>query len=93
MLLDTQEKLQTMLDKCHIQYEKVKFDDVGFSRTYKCKAFETEFVIEWYTNYSTLMIGDFHIWFNNLSDYSGYPYHGTWVEFGGMGSKIHLRVE
>ena len=92
MRVDTLEKLTEMLDKCNIQYERIKIDEVGFSRTFKCKSYESEFIIEWYKNYSTLMIGDIHIWFNDISSYSGYPMHGTWVEFGGMDSKIHIRV-
>lgn len=95
MKIDTQRKLVEALDRCGIEYEQIDFDEYGFSRTYKCHVLETGFIIEWFCNFSTIIIGNLEFWIDEIRTYSGYPKHGEWIEFSRQGKLIgvHLRVK
>lgn len=77
----TQEQLQEKLESVGIKGEWVDKDEVGFSRTFRFEIDGQVFNIDWYINYSTLMVGNVHYWFDNISTWSGYPHHGKWIEF------------
>jgi hypothetical protein len=50
--------------------------------------------IEWYANYSTIMIGNVHFWFDNILLHSGYPRQGEWIEFSFRGEHpLHIKVK
>ena len=88
-----QEELTKVLNKVAINGEWIKPDNVGFSRLYQFELDGQIIQIEWYCNYSTLMIGNAHFWFNKISTYSGYPCAGKWIEFSfGEEHPVHLKV-
>lgn len=89
----TQEQLQEKLESVGIKGEWVDKDENGFSRTFRFEIDGQVFNIEWYKNYSTLMVGNVHYWFDNISTWSGYPYHGKWIEFiFGNDHALHVKV-
>ena len=90
----SQEELEEKLKKVGIYGEWVRPDEYGFSRIFQFDLNGQTIEIEWYCNYSTLMIGNAHFWFDKISTYSGYPYHGEWIEFSFRGEHpIHLKVK
>ena len=89
----SKEELGEKLDKVGINGEWVNPDEYGFSRIFQFELNGQTLEIEWYCNYSTLMIGNAHFWFDNISTYSGYPRHGEWIEFSFRGEHpVHLKV-
>ena len=89
----SQKDLVEKLEKVGIKGEWVEPDEYGFSRVFKFELNGQTLEIEWYCNYSTLMIGNAHFWFDNISTYSGYPRHGEWIEFSFRGEHpVHLKV-
>lgn len=94
MKIDTKEKLEQALSKFGITGEWIKKDKFGFSRYFKFEVLGQECVIEWYCNYSTLIIGNAEIWFNSITE-SCYPCAGEWIEFryDNDVNKLHLKVK
>lgn len=89
----SKEELVEKLAKVGIDGEWLNPDEYGFSRIFQFKLNGQTLEIEWYCNYSTLMIGNAHFWFDNISTYSGYPRHGEWIEFSFRGEHpVHLKV-
>lgn len=90
----TKEQLQEKLESVGIKGEWVDKDEHGFSRTFRFEIDGQEFQIEWYCNYSTLIIGNvLHFWFDNINLSSGYPHYGKWIEFTFRGEHaLHLKV-
>lgn len=87
------EELVKKLEKVGIRGEWIKPDEYGFSRYYQFRLGEQPIEIEWYSNYSTLMIGNAHFWFDSISTSSGYPRAGKWIEFSFKGEHpVHLKV-
>ena len=70
----TKEQLQDILESVGIKGEWVNQDAYGFSRIFQFEIDGQKFQIEWYCNYSTLMIGNVHFWFDNINSNSGYPH-------------------
>jgi hypothetical protein len=94
MIVDTKEKLERALSKVGIVGEWINPDRYGFSRLYKFDACGTDVIIEWYCNYSVIMIGNSRMWFTHIKTYSGYPEHGEWIEFTFNGEKpLHLKIK
>ena len=90
----TQEQLQDKLESVGIKGEWVNHNKYGFSRIFQFEIDGQIFKIEWYCNYSTLMVGSVHFWFDNIKTYSGYPCIGEWIEFTFRGENaLHLRVK
>lgn len=88
-----QEELVEKLEKVGIKGEWINPDEYGFSRTFQFELDRQVIQIEWYCNYSTLMIGNAHFWFDRISTYSGYPHRGEWIEFIFRNEHpVHLRV-
>ena len=93
-MIDTKEKLEEALSGVGIVGEWIKPDKYGFSRFYKFNACGTEVIIEWYCNYSEIIIGSARIWFDSIRLYSGYPMAGEWIEFTFRGNTpLHLKVK
>lgn len=96
MLSKSKEELEKTLAKVGVTGEWVEPDEYGFSRTFRFKALDQIIDIEWYCNYSTLIIGNAESWFTEIGTYSGYPRDGKWIEFK-MGVKdtnpVHLRIK
>ena len=89
----SKEELVEKLAKVGIDGEWINPDEYGFSRIFQFELNGQTLEIEWYCNYSTLMIGNAHFWFDNISIYSGYPRHGEWIEFSFRGENpVHLKV-
>ena len=89
----SKEELVEKLAKVGIDGEWINPDEYGFSRIFQFELNGQTLEIEWYCNYSTLMIGNAHFWFDNISAYSGYPRHGELIEFSFMGEHpVHLKV-
>ena len=89
----SKEELVEKLAKVGINGEWVNPDEYGFSRIFQFELNGQTLEIEWYCNYSTLMIGNAHFWFDNISTYSGYPRHGEWIEFSFRGERpVYLKV-
>ena len=89
----SKEELAEKLAKVGINGEWINPDEYGFSRIFQFELNGQMLEIEWYCNYSTLMIGNAHFWFDNISTYSGYPRRGEWIEFSFMGEHpVHLKV-
>ena len=87
-------KLEEILESVGIKGEWIKPDEYGFSRTFQFELSEQVMQINWYCNYSTLIIGNAHFWFDRISTYSGYPYNGKWIEFSFRNEHpIHLKVK
>ena len=92
-VVDTKEKLEEALFKVGISGEWINPDKCGFSRLYKFNACGTEVIIEWYCNYSEIIIGSARMCFTHISTYSGYPMAGEWIEFSCNGEKpLHLKI-
>ena len=90
----SREELEEKLKKVGIYGEWVRPDKYGFSRIFQFDLNGQTIEIEWYCNYSTLMIGNAHFWFDKISTYSGYPHHGEWIEFSfRCEHPIHLKVK
>ena len=90
----SREELEEKLKKVGIYGEWVRPDEYGFSRIFQFDLNGQTIEIEWYCNYSTLMIGNAHFWFDKISTYSGYPHHGEWIEFSfRCEHAIHLKVK
>lgn len=90
----SREELEEKLKKVGIYGEWVRPDEYGFSRIFQFDLNGQTIEIEWYCNYSTLMIGNAHFWFDKISTYSGYPHHGKWIEFSfRCEHPIHLKVK
>ena len=90
----SREELEEKLKKVGIYGEWVRPDEYGFSRIFQFDLNGQTIEIEWYCNYSTLMIGNAHFWFDKISTYSGYPHHGEWIEFSlRCEHPIHLKVK
>ena len=88
-----QEELVEKLEKVGIKGEWINPDEYGFSRTFQFELDRQVIQIEWYCNYSTLIIGNAHFWFDRISTYSGYPHMGEWIEFIFRNEHpVHLRV-
>lgn len=87
------EELEKKLVKVGIHGEWIKPDKYGFSRLFQFEIDGQTMQIEWYCNYSTLMIGNAHFWFDRISTNSGYPHRGEWIEFIFRNENpVHLRV-
>lgn len=90
----TKEELVSTLEKVGINGEWIEHDEWGFSRMFQFKLGEQTMKIEWYHNYSTLIIGNIHFWFDKISTSSGYPYQGKWIEFSFRNeTPLHLRLQ
>lgn len=89
----SKEELEEKLTIVGISGEWVDEDEYGFSRVFQFTLEDQIVKIEWYCNYSTLMIGNAHFWFDRISTYSGYPHTGEWIEFSFRGEHpVHLKV-
>ena len=89
----SKEELVEKLDKVGINGEWINPDEYGFSRIFQFELNGQMLEIEWYCNYSTLMIGNAHFWFDNIRTYSGYTRRGEWIEFSFRGEHpVHLKV-
>lgn len=89
----SKEELEEKLTSVGISGEWVDEDEHGFSRVFQFTLEDQIVKIEWYCNYSTLMIGNAHFWFDRISTYSGYPHTGEWIEFSFRGEHpVHLKV-
>lgn len=87
-------KLEELLESVGIKGEWINPDEYGFSRTFQFELDGQVIQIEWFCNYSTLIIGNAHFWFDRISTYSGYPHSGEWIEFSfGKEHPIHLKVK
>ena len=90
----TKEQLQDILESVGIKGEWVNQDEYGFSRIFQFEIDGQKFQIEWYCNYSTLMIGNVHFWFDNINSNRGYPHCGEWIDFTFRGEHaLHLKVK
>ena len=88
------DKLEELLESVGIKGEWINPDKYGFSRTFQFELCGQVIQIEWFCNYSTLIIGNAHFWFDRISTYSGYPHRGEWIEFSfGNENPIHLKVK
>ena len=93
MIVDTKEKLEKVLAKVGIVGEWINPDEYGFSRLYKFNACGTEVIIEWYCNYSEIIIGSARMCFTHIYTCVGYPMHGEWIEFTyEKGMPLHLKI-
>lgn len=94
MVVDTKAKLEETLAKVGIVGEWINPDEYGFSREYKFNACGTEVIIEWYSNYSEIIIGSARMWFTHIRICSGYPMAGEWIEFKFNDQlPLHLKVK
>lgn len=94
MVVDTKTKLEETLAEVGIVGEWINPDKYGFSREYKFNACGTEVIIEWYSNYSEIIIGSARMWFTHIHPYSGYPMRGEWIEFTfRVEHPLHLKVK
>lgn len=88
-----QRELVERLEKVGIKGEWVKPDKCGFSRLFQFGLDGQTIQIEWYTNYSTLMIGNAHFLFDRIVINSGYPMSGEWIEFSFRNEQpLYLKV-
>lgn len=89
----TKEELVNKLDKVGIKGQWINQNEYGFSRIYEFAINEQIIQIEWYANYSTVMIGNAHFWFDNILLHSSYPMQGEWIEFSFRGEHpLHIKV-
>ena len=87
------EELVKKLAEVGINGEWIDEDEYGFSRLFQFELNGQHIQIEWYCNYSTIMIGNVHFWFDRISAYSGYPRQGKWIEFSFRNEHpLHLRI-
>ena len=90
----SKEELVKKLTEVGINGEWINSDKYGFSRTFQFELNGQIIKIEWFCNYSTLIIGNAHFWFDRISTYSGYPMQGVWIEFSfGNEQPLHLKVK
>ena len=90
----SKEELVEKLAKVGINGEWIDEDKYGFSRLFQFELNGQHIQIEWYCNYSTIMIGNAHFWFDRISTYSGYPMQGKWIEFSFKNEHpLHLKVK
>ena len=88
------EELENKLEKVGIKGQWINQNEDGFSRIYEFVIDEQTIQIEWYWNYSTIMIGNAHFWFDSISLYSGYPMPGEWIEFSFKGEHpLHIKIK
>ena len=94
MTVETQEKLEQALAKYGIKGEWINEDEYGFSRNYKFVLNNIEYFIEWYCNYSSIMVGNAEFYFDSIV-YSGHCKQGNWLEFKFRGQEhgLMLNVE
>mgnify|MGYP003535394298 CR=1 FL=1 len=79
------EELVEKLSEVGINGEWINKDEYGFSRLFQFELNGQPIQIEWYCNYSTIMIGN--------STYSGYPRQGKWIEFSFRNEHpLHLMI-
>ena len=89
----TKEELVEKLEKVGIKGEWINQDKYGFSRIYQFNLDNQIIQIEWYCNYSTLIIGNIRFWFDNIRINSSYPEKGDWIEFSFRDEHpIHIKV-
>lgn len=87
------EELEEKLAKAGIKGEWVNANKYGYSRTFQFELDNQIIQIEWYYNYSTIMIGNAHFWFDHININSCYPMQGEWIEFSLRGERpLHLKV-
>lgn len=91
MTVETKEKLETVLKKYGIEGEWINEDDYGFSRNYNFVLNNITYVIEWYCNYSTIMVGNVEFYFDSII-YSSHCKSGNWIEFTFRGQKHGLML-
>lgn len=90
----SKEELEKKLSSVGIFGEWVDKDKYGFSRVFQFTLGDQIIKIEWYCNYSTLMIGNAHFWFDRISISNKYPYRGEWIEFSFRGEHpVYLKVK
>lgn len=90
----TQEELVNRLEIVGIKGRWINPDKYGFSRIYEFVINEQIIQIEWYVNYSTIMIGNAHFWFDSILLNSAYPMQGEWIEFSFKGEHpLHIKVK
>ena len=89
----TKEELVEKLEKVGIKGEWINQDKYGFSRIYQFNLDNQIIQIEWYCNYSTLIIGNIRFWFDNIRINSSYSEKGDWIEFSFRDEHpIHIKV-
>ena len=90
----SKEELVEKLAKVGINGEWINPDKYGFSRIFQFELNGQTIKIEWFCNYSTLIIGNAEFWFDRISTYSGYPMQGEWIEFSYRNEHpLHLKVK
>ena len=90
----SKEELVEKLSEVGINGEWIDEDEYRFSRLFQFELNGHPIQIEWYCNYSTIMIGNVHFWFDRISTYSGYPIKGKWIEFSFRNEHpLHLKIE
>ena len=90
----SKEELVEKLAKVGIKGEWIKPNKYGFSRIFQFELNGQTIEIKWFCNYSTLMIGNAHFWFDRISTWSGYPMQGKWIEFSYRNEHpLHLKVK
>ena len=81
-MFDTQEKLETYLKAHGIVGAWVDHDENGFSRKFRFEVNDTVCVIWWFSNYSTIRVGNVaEYWFDRCSDEINVPVVGKWLCF------------
>ena len=89
----SKEDLVEKLSEVGINGEWIDEDEYGFSRLFQFELNGQTIQIEWYCNYSTIMIGNANFWFDRISTYSGYPRQGKWIEFSFRNEHpLHLKI-
>ena len=90
----SKEGLVEKLAKVGINGEWIDEDKYRCSRLFQFELNGQHIQIEWYCNYSTIMIDNAHFWFDRISTYSGYPMQGKWIEFSFKNEHpLHLKVK
>lgn len=90
----TSGELEKKLLKAGIKGDWVDPDEFGFSRTFQFEVNGQKMEIEWYCNYSTLMVGNIHFWFDEIITNSTYLHRGEWIGFSFRNEHpIHLRIK
>ena len=90
----SKEELVEKLAKVGINGEWINPDKYGFSRIFQFELNGQTIKIEWFCNYSTLIIGNAEFWFDRISTWSGYPMQGKWIEFSYRNEHpLHLKVK
>ena len=90
----SKEELVEKLTEVGINGEWINPDKYGFSWTFQFELNGQIIKIEWFCNYSTLIIGNAEFWFDRISTYSGYPMQGEWIEFSYRNEHpLHLKVK